>query len=43
MSRCWACATTCGLRARGIVRNLVTETGEAVEYGQLLIELEAGE
>jgi biotin carboxyl carrier protein len=26
---------------RGIVRNLVTETGEAVEYGQLLIEMEA--
>lgn len=25
----------------GIVRNLVTETGEAVEYGQVLIELEA--
>ena len=25
----------------GVVRNLVTETGEAVEYGQLLIELEA--
>ncbi len=24
----------------GIVRNLVTETGEAVEYGQVLIELE---
>lgn len=28
---------------RGTVRNLVTETGEAVEYGQLLIEMEAGE
>jgi acetyl-CoA carboxylase biotin carboxyl carrier protein len=28
---------------RGTVRNLVTETGEAVEYGQLLIELEPGE
>ena len=28
---------------RGLVRNLVTETGEAVEYGQLLIELEAAE
>jgi biotin carboxyl carrier protein len=27
----------------GIVRNLVTEAGEPVEYGQLLIELEAGE
>jgi acetyl-CoA carboxylase biotin carboxyl carrier protein len=26
---------------RGLVRNLVTETGEAVEYGQLLIEMEA--
>jgi biotin carboxyl carrier protein len=26
---------------RGKVRNLVTETGEAVEYGQLLIEMEA--
>ena len=26
----------------GTVRNLVTESGEAVEYGQLLIELEAG-
>ncbi|MEO8251856.1 MAG: biotin/lipoyl-containing protein [Chloroflexota bacterium] len=26
---------------RGTVRNLVTETGEAVEYGQLLIEMEA--
>jgi biotin carboxyl carrier protein len=26
---------------RGIVRNLVSETGEAVEYGQLLIEMEA--
>ncbi len=26
---------------RGVVRNLVTETGEAVEYGQVLIELEA--
>ena len=25
----------------GVVRNLVTESGEAVEYGQLLIELEA--
>ncbi len=25
---------------RGTVRNLVTETGEPVEYGQLLIELE---
>ncbi len=25
----------------GVVRNLVTETGEAVEYGQVLIELEA--
>ena len=28
---------------RGTVRNLVTEAGEAVEYGQLLIELEAVE
>lgn len=28
---------------RGSVRNLVTETGEAVEYGQLLIEMEAAE
>jgi acetyl-CoA carboxylase biotin carboxyl carrier protein len=28
---------------RGLVRNLVTETGEAVEYGQLLIEMEASE
>ncbi len=28
---------------RGLVRNLVTETGEAVEYGQLLIEMEAAE
>jgi acetyl-CoA carboxylase biotin carboxyl carrier protein len=28
---------------RGTVRNLVTEAGEAVEYGQLLIELEATE
>jgi len=28
---------------RGMVRNLVTETGEAVEYGQLLIEMEPGE
>jgi biotin carboxyl carrier protein len=28
---------------RGMVRNLVTETGEAVEYGQLLIEMEATE
>jgi biotin carboxyl carrier protein len=28
---------------RGTVRNLVTETGEAVEYGQLLIELDPGE
>jgi biotin carboxyl carrier protein len=28
---------------RGTVRNLVTEAGEAVEYGQLLIELEPGE
>jgi acetyl-CoA carboxylase biotin carboxyl carrier protein len=28
---------------RGTVRNLVTETGEAVEYGQLLIEMEATE
>ena len=27
----------------GTVRNLVTEAGEAVEYGQLLIELEAAE
>ena len=26
---------------RGTVRNLVTETGEAVGYGQLLIEMEA--
>lgn len=25
----------------GVVKNLVTEAGEAVEYGQLLIELEA--
>lgn len=25
----------------GVVRNLVTETGEAVEFGQVLIELEA--
>jgi acetyl-CoA carboxylase biotin carboxyl carrier protein len=25
----------------GVVRNLVTEAGEAVEYGQVLIELEA--
>ncbi len=25
----------------GVVRNLVTEAGEAVEYGQLLVELEA--
>ncbi|HEY8922375.1 MAG TPA: biotin/lipoyl-containing protein [Candidatus Limnocylindria bacterium] len=28
---------------RGLVRNLVTETGEAVEYGQLLIEMEPAE
>jgi len=28
---------------RGTVRNLVTEAGEAVEYGHLLIELEAAE
>lgn len=28
---------------RGMVRNLVTETGEAVEYGQLLIEMETAE
>jgi acetyl-CoA carboxylase biotin carboxyl carrier protein len=28
---------------RGLVRNLVTETGEAVEYGQLLIEMEPSE
>ena len=28
---------------RGTVRNLVTEAGEAVEYGQLLIEMEAAE
>jgi acetyl-CoA carboxylase biotin carboxyl carrier protein len=28
---------------RGTVRNLVTEAGEAVEYGQLLIEMEATE
>ncbi len=28
---------------RGTVRNLVTEAGEPVEYGQLLIELEAAE
>ena len=28
---------------RGMVRNLVTETGEAVEYGQLLIEMEPAE
>jgi acetyl-CoA carboxylase biotin carboxyl carrier protein len=28
---------------RGLVRNLVTEAGEAVEYGQLLIEMEATE
>jgi acetyl-CoA carboxylase biotin carboxyl carrier protein len=28
---------------RGTVRNLVTETGEAVEYGQLLIEMEPAE
>ena len=28
---------------RGLVRNLVTETCEAVEYGQLLIEMESGE
>jgi acetyl-CoA carboxylase biotin carboxyl carrier protein len=28
---------------RGTVRNLVTETGEPVEYGQLLIELDPAE
>jgi acetyl-CoA carboxylase biotin carboxyl carrier protein len=28
---------------RGLVRNLVTEAGEAVEYGQLLIEMETTE
>ncbi|MDQ2854622.1 MAG: hypothetical protein M3R32_07165 [Chloroflexota bacterium] len=28
---------------RGTVRHLVTEAGEAVEYGQLLIEMEAAE
>lgn len=28
---------------RGTVRNLVTETGEAVEYGQILIEMEPAE
>jgi len=28
---------------RGLVRNLVTEAGEAVEYGQILIELEPAE
>jgi biotin carboxyl carrier protein len=28
---------------RGVVRNLVTETGEAVVYGQTLLELEASE
>lgn len=28
---------------RGLVRNLVAETGEAVEYGQLLMEFEAAE
>jgi len=28
---------------RGTVRNLVSEAGEAVEYGQLLIEMEAAE
>jgi acetyl-CoA carboxylase biotin carboxyl carrier protein len=28
---------------RGVVRNLVTETGEAVEYGQTLLELEGAE
>jgi acetyl-CoA carboxylase biotin carboxyl carrier protein len=28
---------------RGTVRNLVTEAGEAVEYGQLLIEMEPAE
>jgi acetyl-CoA carboxylase biotin carboxyl carrier protein len=28
---------------RGTVRHLVTETGEAVEYGQLLIEMEPAE
>ncbi len=28
---------------RGTVRNLVTETGEAVEYGQVLIEMESPE
>ena len=28
---------------RGTVRHLVTEAGEAVEYGQLLVELEAAE
>ena len=28
---------------RGTVRNLVTETGEAVEYGQTLLELEPAE
>ena len=28
---------------RGTVRNLVTETGEAVEYGQVLIEMESAE
>ena len=28
---------------RGTVRNLVAETGEAVEYGQVVLELEAAE
>ena len=28
---------------RGVVRNLVTETGEAVEYGQTLLDLEVAE
>ena len=28
---------------RGTVRSLVTETGEAVEYGQLLLEMETAE
>ena len=39
-SRCSACDTTCARRAAARVRNLVTEAGEPVEYGQLLIELE---
>ena len=39
-SRCSASGTTFAPRAAGTVRHLVAETGEAVEYGQVVLELQ---